>query len=758
MPHLLTPRLLSDLPLDQPGDRAEFNFHEYADTFARLIADPGTRTPLVIGMSGKWGSGKTTLLRTLQAKLDELRDHDRDRTKPTKYSFISDDDTDANFRRCRTVWFNAWKYADEDELLVALVRVIVQTMADDDAVSKILAKALDPTYPRRDVVATVLSWFAIKLPGEVEVGINTGTPKETPFAQKTAMLDLFMETFDRLMAVWVSGNLFDQKLDPQRGVVAVFIDDLDRCLPDKAVQVLEAIKLFLDRPGVVFVLAADADAIHSAIKAHYEKLNITDQRAADYLEKIFQVRFALPPLSTPQVQGYLDAGLHVQDEKLRQSVELILAGAGANPRQIKTFINDLEVGWAMLTNSGQAEGVEKEDFVRWLALNRVSPPFCEKVRDLLPDRRLDYLRDASQWAKDPTHKPGEYDEQWGSADHRKLREVLKVLVFTPKVTPDMLEGFIFWSGLAELEARRKAEEAAKQRQVEQQQAEESERQWLAELAALRRVEEAETLAQVNREAPITRGDVTRGEAVKGIQAGEYWITISAGKFVMGSRDDDKEGNDNERPQHAVDIPYAYRIARYPVTNAEFAMFVEVTGHKSQAANQELPDHPVVKVSWHDTQAYCKWLTEQLRADSTISADEIARLPNEAEWEKAARGEYGKKYPWGDEWDASKCNSRESNIGTTTPVGKYSPQGDSPYGVADMAGNVWEWTASLYEPYPYKPGYERNDPDAGGIRVLRGGSFGDSRGYARCASRAYVHPDGRSGYFGFRVVVSPGSRF
>jgi hypothetical protein len=462
MPRLLTPRLLHDYPLLRPQD-AEFNFQTYANTFARLVADPNTDTPLVIGMSGKWGSGKTTLLRTLQGKLDELSDHDRDRTKPTRYSFISDDDTDADFRRCRTVWFNAWKYADEDELLVALIRVITQTMADDDAVSKILAQVLDPAFPRRDVVATVLSWFAIKLPGGLEAGLNTGTPQETPFAQKTALLDLFMETFDRLLAVWVSGNLFDQKIDPKRGVVAVFIDDLDRCLPDKAVQVLEAIKLFLDRPGVVFVLAADEDAIRAAIEAHYQTQKIAGQRASDYLEKIFQVRFVLPPLSAPQVKNYLDAGLHIEDENLKRSIELIIAGAETNPRQIKTFLNYLNLGWAILKNSGQAEGVEQEDFIRWLALTRVGPTFCDKVRDLPKDLRLNFIADAVKWANDPMHKAAEY-EQWQGADNRRLREVLKLISFSDKVTPDVLDGFVFWSGLAELEEKRRLEAIKRERE------------------------------------------------------------------------------------------------------------------------------------------------------------------------------------------------------------------------------------------------------------------------------------------------------
>ncbi len=723
MPHLLTPRILHDLPLDQPGDVAEFNFHEYTNTFARLIADPATRTPLVIGVSGKWGSGKTTLLRTLQAKLNETQAL---KENLSKVSFANDDDENKNFRRCRTVWFNAWKYADEDELLVALVRVIVQTMADDDAVSQILSKVLDPAYPRRDVVATVLSWFAIKLPGDVEVGLNTGAPKETPFAQKTALLDLFMETFDHLLAVWVSGNLFEKKIDPARNAVAVFIDDLDRCLPDKAVQVLEAIKLFLDRPGVAFVLAADEDAVRAAIEAHYQTQKIAGQRASDYLEKIFQVRFVLPPLSSSQAAGYLATNLGEIDDQLTQNLDLIIAGAEANPRQLKTFVNDLNVTWAILQNAGLAESALQADFMRWLALNRVSPAFGTRVRELHKDSRLDFIRDAAKWVDDRSHKPGEFSD-WEGYEHRRLRDVLKQIAFSAKVTPDVLDRFIFWSAPI-------TQTITKEGMVS------------AGAGSSGEVTVTRAEAEVRRTVELAR--IAANPSLP-----DYWIPIPAGKFIMGSRDDNNLAYDQERPQHTVEIPYTYRIARYPVTNAEFAEFVQAASYESEAVKANLPDHPVVKVSWRDAQEYCKWLTEKLRAGGMISAKEIIRLPTEAEWEKAARGEYGKEWPWGDEWDETKCNNAESGPKTTTPVGQYSPQGDSPYGVADMVGNVWEWCQSKYQPYPYNPDDGREDLEGRDSRGLRGGSWGSNGDYARCAFRLAGAPDDFINDLGFRVCVS-----
>jgi len=160
---------------------------------------------------------------------------------------------------------------------------------------------------------------------------------------------------------------------------------------------------------------------------------------------------------------------------------------------------------------------------------------------------------------------------------------------------------------------------------------------------------------------------------------------------------------------------------------------------------------VVYVSWNDAQEYCKWLSGK--------ANKAYRLPTEAEWEKAARGDKeGRVVPWGDEFDPAKANTAESKIGATTPVGQFSPQGDSPYGCADMAGNVWEWCADWFDEKEYENRQDGvKDPQGskgGEYRVLRGGSFYYPRRYTRCAYRIRNFPYYLYRNFGFRVVVSP----
>jgi formylglycine-generating enzyme required for sulfatase activity len=231
------------------------------------------------------------------------------------------------------------------------------------------------------------------------------------------------------------------------------------------------------------------------------------------------------------------------------------------------------------------------------------------------------------------------------------------------------------------------------------------------------------------------------------------VLIPAGEFLMGSDPSvDKYAWDNQQPQHTLYLP-DYYLAKTPLTNAQYAAFVEATDHR-QPNHWETgkppkgkEDHPVVYVSWRDAVSYCRWLSEVTRRPY--------RLPSEAEWEKGARGSDGRIYPWGNQWDARRCNARESGQGGTTPVGAY-PEGASPYGLLDMAGNVWEWTRSIHKSYPYDPDEGREDLEAKGRRVLRGGAFLDYAWGVRCASRDRDVPDFFGWYFGFRVVmVAPG---
>jgi formylglycine-generating enzyme required for sulfatase activity len=232
--------------------------------------------------------------------------------------------------------------------------------------------------------------------------------------------------------------------------------------------------------------------------------------------------------------------------------------------------------------------------------------------------------------------------------------------------------------------------------------------------------------------------------------------VPDGDFLTGSDPQvDGEAQADELPQHTVAL-HTFEIGRFPVTIAEFACFERyaatalslprlIPGHQAPR-----PDHPVVFVTWPVAVEYARWLAQM--------TGEPWRLPSEAQWEKAARwdaqlGE-ARIYPWGERFDASRCNTAYGGqgVGDTAPVGTY-PSGASPCGAQDMVGNVQEWTTSHYEPYPYRSDDGREAVASGARRVLRGEFWNTSAFAPRAAFRnSYApYPDRSTDAIGFRLV-------
>jgi len=305
--------------------------------------------------------------------------------------------------------------------------------------------------------------------------------------------------------------------------------------------------------------------------------------------------------------------------------------------------------------------------------------------------------------------------------------------------------------------------------------------------------------------------------------------VSAGPFRIGTNAADEEKlkaqgvedeyiwNDEKTGEQdlIITISYDYRIGTYPVTNAEYRLFVEAKGYGELDGEkptwwseigwrwriglwdtQDLSMYsedtrkmirewlagrpkekrgwpfwwedlkwsaaalPVVGISWFEADAYCNWLTGVLHQTGQLAENQAFRLPTEAEWEKAARGPRANLWPWGNTWDEENCNNSEpkEKIGSTSPVGIY-PHGESPCGAQDMVGNVWEWCADwfadgTYTKYAGSSVADPTGPETGQRRVLRGGSWDLNRFSARCASRYRFIPDDCNYDVGFRLVLSP----
>lgn len=306
------------------------------------------------------------------------------------------------------------------------------------------------------------------------------------------------------------------------------------------------------------------------------------------------------------------------------------------------------------------------------------------------------------------------------------------------------------------------------------------------------------------------------------------VRVPAGTYIIG---DDTSQYDDEKPQHTLELP-AFEIAKWSVTNAEYACFIEAGGYKNEhywktelakhwlrgddvaggqlttwlgvwktlqstpnwkekyessgiysaqdmrsyewiasLSESELraefgkhaaiksrerphywddaqltwPSQPVVGITWFEANAYCVWLSEIIGREF--------RLPSEVEWEAAARGSEGRAYPWGLQWDSARANTLEGRALKPSPVGAYQAAGGTgPFGTEDHAGNVWNWTSTLFKQYPYQAS-SQEDPESKGERIVRGGSWDFVCDKARCAHRRKYVPDDFDTYMGFRVFSS-----
>ena len=748
--------------IDNPVSTEEedrFGFCRYRDALIRVVRS--SDTPLTVGIFGPWGSGKTSLMKLVQEDLPRQAGQGHWRALP--------------------VWFNAWQYDRDEALWRALILTVLDGLRLDappdqtealDRVEESLyrsvewedlgkwtidwARALEGTARGATQLALALIPGAVPLAGIIEQlwsllrgesatddQIRQATQAVRREAQKyrreqLRSLEQFQRDFARLVR--------ERALDHNKRLV-VFIDDLDRCLPEKAIEVLETLKLFLSAEGCFFFVAADRDVIEQGIRVKYQSFLVSSAEGLseadvarripitgrDYIEKIVQLPFSLPLLERPGVRSFIEQAY----PDLSACAPICAAGLEPNPRKVKRTLNLLRLLLGLAPDT-----IDLALLAKVVIIQNRYPDLYAHLFDypLLLQELERYFIQRGHVSSPPPESDLQKQTLYKLRDtyihHKALQDMLWLPPLFDDLSREQVERYLYLTRATSEDKR---------------------------VAA---IEIAATSAWDN----LRSGDLTQvSEAIRRIQASgqsdPYATQIAAlleqsdlpprERLSLGlawgllgcPRDLDEW----------VAVPGApFMLGKYPVTNQQYRRFIEAGGYETQAYwdasgwehahnvghprywdsglwNQ--PTQPVVGVSWYEARAYCRWLSEQ--------QGQTCRLPSEDDWVRAAVASSGpvdtamSAYPWGAEFGVGRANTRDSGLGVTTPAGCYPLGASVSSGAHDMSGNVWEWMS--------------NDGYRPGSKALRGGSWHESADQARVDARLEALPTYQTSFVGVRVL-------
>ena len=757
-------KLLSDEPILE-SDRADFLEFEHT---AKVLARAGlyTDSPITIGVYGNWGSGKTSLMRLMK-------------------QIIEKEGTGEN--AAVAVWFNAWQYEREEHLLVPLIATIARDIKkrqelwekeQNNTVDKALEIMKTGGKKVHDALRSVLYGISMKgklgvpLLGELEISASMKDMIERYEAvtQDTLMArSLYFDAFDQLREL-------SHKKEIKKPQIIVFIDDLDRCFPEQAVRLLESIKLVLHQPNFAFVLGIYPQIIEEFIRNKYAaQYPLAAVRVAsrddkelqsrmdkyldyfnDYLGKIVQVSHDVPERPPGQMQNYIrhlldDAGVTseflvkgVSEEDL---LETIAEVGNRSPREIVRKINWLIVKWRITKSEKGAD--ETFDLLAGLindmVVDRIAKgkhgyqQFLQTIEWTIDDEdSLTYgkkLSDALEETQDIT-------DHWGKI--QKLKEILDTensrtigslidILEQDEHLCNVLNSSPGRRWLSDKNYREEMHETYK----EKEQLEDT----------------PETISEIKEEPGLKRElDKQRSGNLEQIMPGLKIVDIAAGKFQMGSDEDD-----SEKPIHTVNLK-SFKISATPVTQRQYEIIMGVNPSKFQNEGElDTKNHPVEMVNWKDALMFCEQLTKLTKGKYRVT------LPTEAQWEYACRAGTTTPFNTGENLTTDQANyngnypykkfPKGEYIQRTSPVDKYSP---NDWGLYDMHGNVWEWCLdNWHDNYEGAP-IDGSVWEIGGssYRVMRGGSWRSDARNCRSAHRFNLIPGLRNSDIGFRLVFVP----
>lgn len=588
-------------------------------------------------------------------------------------------DKPKDYRYCKTIWFNAWKHEEKEALLTALVESVFKAM-DADGFFSLAKTKMDGLTKRIDKSRIFTSMTQLAAGADISEFFSDMVNKE-----KLGFYDTFQKFFNDLVwtfLYWRFKLTEEEKPDDKKAALVIFIDDLDRCTRPHIVKVLETIKRFMARTGWVFVLGGSKAMVETALAEKYGL-----QAARHFMESLIQVGFTLPRIPVADFTPFTE-GVGVGETVLKAHLPQLIPVLGHNPRRLKRFMNDMHMVHGLVRSAGVNIGFEK--VLTWGLIDHTHPVPAAKIKTHPQNLRVLQKQITKLGARSG-------DTPVWQLTGEQLRE---------EKVPHALRAHIQNPAFAALVARFDVTPA----------------QFTLIQTCYRAVD------------PRPEGSLDANGNSTPALAPDPMATLAAGPFLYGE----------DNATAVIDAPFDIDI--YPVTHLQYRRFMESGGYENptwwspdgwqwrKRTGIDSPDgwdnalphhdrHPVAGVSWYEAEAYARWAAKV--------------LPTEQQWERAARGVDGWEYPWGRDFDDRRCNTAATPAGVATPVDRYS-NGISPDGCYDMAGNVWEWTASPVD----------DGPEA---YVVKGGSWADPADSARSATRKGLRPELRHPSLGFRCV-------
>ncbi len=711
---------------------------------------------LNVGIFGEWGSGKSKLLRGVEQQFKE---------KTTNIV---------------PIFFNVWRYEKDPHIIVPLFKTLqhrlIEEFGEEDKKRGLLEDIRILTF-------SLLSGFELSAEAHsltLTFSGNDVIDRLFEMQKESGKEADNFEIMERIESVYYNIPQKIEAITLSHDVRFLFlIDDLDRCLPENALKMLESIKLFLDIPGCAFVLAVDDDIVERGVAYHYKsyKLDGNDKdlpiTGSEYLEKMIQLPFALPVLHDTQVGDFLRQKYPdlFEDKKEQERMFTLFAKIVVFvPRKI------IRVAELFALKKKLLPDMPEDDLLKLVCLELFTPSLYREAKRNFAS--LPILVILGLWKEKEEKSLYDFerlDKKVNDEKFPKIKEkyknIIEILkkknqgrvnfdldgIFEVPIREDSLQRYFY---IQNIDKSAKIVSSKSVSNLVEILMDEDEAKWLTTLSEL----EGNLLSREDSKALIEKAKAKENSVTsKWLLTlyphleGEYLqelfaclsITlkkINSGSFKMGSDD----GDDDEKPIHEVVINYDFEIAKYPVTFEEYDLFCEDTGKKK-------PDdrgwgrgkRPVINVSWHDAKAYCEWLNKKLGLDEETG---YYRLPTEAEWEYSCRAGTTKKWSFGDdEEELTKYAWYDKNSNSKThPVGEKLP---NPWGLYDMHGNVWEWceddNVDNYHDTP-RDGTAHVDEKAD-YKVLRGGSWFIGAYHTRSSDRDRNLSGDRYFYSGFRLL-------